>query len=257
MVLMAIGDVCGQGGIDFLSNHLASLKRLYSVDVTVVNGENAAVVGATPAHIRSIYEMGADVVTLGNHVWARRELADKIDDMPYALRPLNMSDELPGNSVRIVETRAGVRVAVINLIGRVNMNVLSDNPFLAADRALNDLRHRADVFVVEIHAEATSEKCAMGFHLDGRVSVVFGTHTHIQTADERILPKGTGYITDLGMTGPLISALGVKPQQAVNYFLGKIHKRYESAPGPCGISGALFNIDSSGKCTSAERISIS
>ncbi len=257
MILLAIGDVSGGGGMEILSRHLRSLKKMYSADITVVNGENASVIGASPDQIKEIFDMGADVVTLGNHVWGRRELAERFEDFPYLLRPLNMSAELPGDGWTVVHTRSGKRVAVINLIGRVNMNCLTDNPFVAVDRKIRELSGIADIFVVEIHAEATSEKVALAYYLDGRVSAVYGTHTHIQTADERVLPKGTGYITDLGMTGPIESALGIKPEQAVSYFLGGLYQRYESAKGPCRINGAMFEIDDdTGKCRSVSRISV-
>ena len=201
-----------------------------------------------------ILDAGADVITLGNHTWNRREICTYLDESRYILRPANFLPSLPGQGWSVYETRIGP-VAVVNLIGRCNMDFGPDNPFLVADKVLAELGS-IPVFV-DFHAEATSEKLAMGFYLDGRASAVWGTHTHVQTADERILEKGTGYITDLGMTGPLRSVLGVKPEQSIDLFRGELTSRFEWPAGPGRLCGAVFSVDgASGKCTAVERVAV-
>lgn len=255
--ILAIGDVVGTSGIHMLEMHLSHLRRLKNADMVVVNGENTALIGMSPDHAKRLFDAGADVITLGNHTWGRRELAGVIEDMPYVLRPYNFAPQTPGRGACVFVTGRGVRVGVISLIGRCSMSFIPDNPFYAADRALRELKDTADLVVVDMHAEATSEKIALAYYLDGRAAAVFGTHTHVPTADARVFPKGTGYITDLGMTGPIDSVLGVKPEQSVSYFLGNVPVRYETAPGDCVLSGALFEIDEkTGKCLGVERIEI-
>jgi len=257
MILLAIGDIVGASGVEMLERHLSALRKLKSADMIIVNGENAAGFGITKPLAERIFAAGADVVTLGNHTWDRREIAGVIDDYPLMLRPYNYAPQTPGNGLCVFETSRGVRVGVVSLIGRCMMSFIPDNPFYAADKALQELSGKADVVAVDIHAEATSEKLALAYYLDGRVSAVFGTHTHVPTADARVFPGGTGYITDLGMTGPSHSVLGVVPQQSVSYFLGNVPVRYDVAPGPCMLCGALFEIDpATGRCTAAERLEI-
>ena len=252
--VMAVGDVTGVGGLRCLKKHLRSLKKLYHIDFCVVNGENASGVGITPQQAEDILDAGADVITLGNHTWNRREICTYLDESRYILRPANFLPSLPGQGWSVYETRIGP-VAVVNLIGRCNMDFGPDNPFLVADKVLAELGS-IPVFV-DFHAEATSEKLAMGFYLDGRASAVWGTHTHVQTADERILEKGTGYITDLGMTGPLRSVLGVKPEQSIDLFRGELTSRFEWPAGPGRLCGAVFTVDgASGKCTAVERVAV-
>lgn len=252
--ILAVGDVVGACGVKHLSRCLRSLKKRKSIHFTVVNGENAAMVGLTPNDAEDIFAAGADVITLGNHTWNRREICTYLDESRYILRPANFLPSLPGQGWGVYETRIGP-VAVVNLIGRCNMDFGPDNPFLVADKVLAELGS-IPVFV-DFHAEATSEKLAMGFYLDGRTSAVWGTHTHVQTADERILEKGTGYITDLGMTGPLRSVLGVKPEQSIDLFRGELTSRFEWPAGPGRLCGAVFTVDSaSGKCTAVERVAV-
>lgn len=253
MKLLCIGDVVGKPGLDTLSRRLRPLQRELGVDFTIVNGENAAMVGMTPQQGDEIFAAGADVITLGNHVWGKRQIVPWLEDHPDALRPANLAPQTPGEGWGIYETRAG-RVLVMNLIGRCEMAFGPDNPFLAADKILREQQSEYDFALCEIHASATSEKLAMGYHLDGRCAAVWGTHTHVQTADERVLPQGTGYITDLGMTGPWESVLGVEPAQSIALFRGDLTEYFRPAEGPCVLSGALFDIGRDGKCHSVTRI---
>ncbi len=250
--LLAVGDVCGSAGVRILDRQLRALKRRCGADFCVVNGENAAVVGITPRQADEIFDAGADVITLGNHSYHRREIGTYLDDCPYILRPANDSPLYPGRGLGLYDTRAG-RIAVMNLIGRCDMAFGPDNPFLLAEKLLKELPTR--LIFLDFHAEATSEKLAMGWHLDGRVTAVWGTHTHVPTADCQILPKGTGYVTDLGMTGPIRSVLGIRPEQSVATFRGGFTSRFETAEGPCKLEAVLFTVDTdTGLCLKAERV---
>lgn len=250
--VLAVGDVCGGAGLGYLQRRLRPLKQAHGVDFCVVNGENAAIVGITPKQADAIFAAGADVVTLGNHSFQRREIANTLEDNLYLLRPANESPLFPGRGVGVFDSKAGP-VAVVNLLGRCGMDFRPDNPFLMVDRLLKPLETK--LILVDFHAEASSEKRAMGYYLDGRVSAVWGTHTHVPTADDEILPKGTGYVTDLGMTGPRISVLGVKPEQSITHFRGGMNSRFETADGPCKLEAVLFTLDSAtGKTLHTERI---
>ena len=250
--VLAIGDVVASPGLEKLRRTLRQLKRRRGADFVVVNGENAAVVGITPSQAEEILDAGADCITLGNHTWAKREIADYMDDCPQIIRPANYAPQVPGRGWQVFETKAG-DVAVIDLIGRCSMDYTPDNPFLMVEKILKEIT--AKIILVEIHAEATSEKLAMGYMLDGRVSAVWGTHTHVPTADARVLPKGTGYVTDLGMTGPRDSILGIRPDLSIAKFRGDLPERYRWADGPTKLEGVLFTLDSAtGKCLKAERI---
>ena len=253
--LLAVGDVVGQGGLDCLGRHLRSVKKLHNADFTVVNGENASGVGLTPRQAQSIFDAGADVITLGNHTWNRLQIKDFLEECPYILRPANYPKGLPGRGYGVFDGPRGLRVGVMNLIGRLELPPHNDSPFTTADHLLKETD--ADIVVVDFHAEATSEKGAMGYYLDGRVQAVWGTHTHVPTADCQVLPQGTGFVTDLGMTGPVRSVLGIKPEQSVNLFLGGLPQRFEEAEGPCKLNGVLFAIDTeTKKCVSVERVDI-
>ncbi len=252
--ILAVGDVVSKSGIDFLSKNLRSLIRFKKIDFTVVNGENAALLGLTPSQADEMLACGADVITLGNHSFNRKEILGYLDDSSYILRPANFAPQVAGRGWAVYEAPFG-EVCVINLIGRCDMSFGPDNPFLAVDKILKQIDCK--VILVDMHAEATSEKLAMGYYLDGRVSAVWGTHTHVQTSDAGVFPKGTGYITDLGMTGPSVSVLGVKPEQSVSMFLGNPHFRFEAAPGPCKMECAVFELDeASGLCLSTEALRI-
>ena len=251
--LLAVGDVVAQSGLDYLSRVLPRLKRENGIHFTVVNGENAAGIGLLPHQAEEILDAGADVVTLGNHTWSKRQIADYLDGAPCVLRPANFSPRLPGRGYGVFDGPHGLRIGVLNLIGRVEMDHKVDNPFLTADRILKN--PEADLVVVDFHAEAPSEKLALGWYLDGRVSALWGTHTHVPTADGKILPRGTGHITDLGMTGPRNSVLGIRPEDSINKFLGGLPRRYEAAEGPCGLNAVCFTIDTRTKrCTGVTRL---
>ncbi len=250
--VLTIGDVVASSGLHYVARNLRQLKHQYAVDFCIVNGENAANLGITPEQADRLFEAGADVITLGNHAFGQRTIVSMVDDCPYLLRPENFSPLSPGRGFGIYDTKAGP-AAVLVLAGRVAMDYTPDNPFLAAERILKTLDTK--LVFVELHAEATSEKLAMGYHLDGRISALWGTHTHVPTADLQILPKGTGYVTDLGMSGPRYSVLGIKPELSIAKFRGELTRRYEPAPGPCKIEGALFTIDAAtGLCRNTERI---
>lgn len=252
--ILAVGDVVGEPGLKHLERHLRSLQKLKKIDFTVVNGENASGVGLTPEQAWRIYDAGADAVTLGNHTFGKMQIRGFLEDTPWILRPANYTGRAPGNGCRIFDLN-GIRIRVVNLIGRCDLDWKANDPFTTMDRLLE--KEKADVTLVDFHAEATSEKLALGYYLDGRVSAIWGTHTHVPTADERVYPKGTGYITDLGMTGPIESVLGIEPWQSVESFLGGLPGRYKPADGPCKLQGAVFTLDSStGLCTAVERIEI-
>ena len=250
--VLCVGDVVGNPGMDRIRRHLRQLKRKHNADFCIVNGENAAVTGITPNQAEDILDAGADVITLGNHTWGKREIVPYMEDSSLILRPANFAPQQPGLGWHVYETKAG-DVAVIDLIGRCNMDYCPDNPFLQVERILKQIK--ANIILVEIHAEATSEKLAMGYMLDGRVSAVWGTHTHVPTADARVLPKGTGYVTDLGMTGPRDSVLGIRPDLSIAKFRGDLTERYRWAEGPTKLEAVLFTIDAAtGKCLRAERV---
>ena len=252
--VLAVGDVVGNPGMERICRSLWKLKRDVGADFVIVNGENAAVVGMTPHQGEDILDAGADVITMGNHTFGKRELVDYLDDCPQILRPANLAPQAPGKGWGIFDTKAG-SVAVIDLIGRCNMDYGPDNPFLQVEKILK----QADVKIrlVEIHAEATSEKLAMGYMLDGRVSAVWGTHTHVPTADAQVLPKGTGYVTDLGMTGPKHSVLGIRPDLSIAKFRGDLTSRYQWADGPTKLEAVCFTIDTAtGKCKAVERVDV-
>ena len=252
--VLAVGDVVGEPGLRHLERHLRPLQKLKNIAFTVVNGENASGVGLTEEQAWRIRDAGADAVTLGNHAFGKTQIAACLDETSWLLRPANLSDRAPGHGCEIFDL-GGVRIRVLNLIGRCDLSWGADNPFTAADRNLE--RGEAELTLVDFHAEATSEKLAMGYYLDGRVSALWGTHTHVPTADERVYPKGTGYITDLGMTGPVESVLGIEPAQSVESFLGGLPGRYRPAAGPCKLQGAVFTLDgSTGRCTGVERIDL-
>ena len=254
--ILAVGDVCGEGGQDILASRLRELKQAEDIHFTVVNGENASGVGILPRQARDIFDAGADVITLGNHTWNRIQIADFLEDDRYTLRPANYTNRVPGRGWGVYDGPKGLRIGVMNLIGRCEMDSNFENPFTTADKVLKRMEG-VDVVLVDFHAEATSEKGAMGFYLDGRVQAVWGTHTHVPTADAKVLPRGTGFLTDLGMTGPAQSVLGMRPEQAVNRFLGGLPMRFEPAPGPCKLESAVFSIDTDRRrCVGVERVDV-
>ena len=256
MIVLAIGDVVGDPGMDTLCRRLRKLKKEVGADLTVVNGENATPVGKgiTPALAEEIFNAGADVITLGNHTFGNRQICDYLDEQPYILRPLNYPPQQPGQGYAVMDC-GGQRVCVANLQGRVGMDYIPSDPFAAADWLLKNVD--ADFYLVDFHAEATSEKQAMGWHLNGRAAAVWGTHTHVPTADIRVLPGGTGYVTDIGMTGGVDSVIGVKWEQSLNMFRGQLTERFKPSDKNCRIQGAVFEIDKQGKCVNAFRVDVS
>ena len=252
--VLCVGDVVGNPGVERVRRSLRYLKRQTQADFVIVNGENAAVVGMTPQQAEDILDAGADVITMGNHTWGKRELVPYMEDTTRVLRPANYAPQAPGRGWGIFDSKAGP-VAVIDLIGRCNMDYTPDNPFLAVEKILKDIDTK--LVFVEIHAEATSEKLAMGYMLDGRVTAVYGTHTHVPTADAQVLPQGTGYVTDLGMTGPKHSVLGIRPDLSIAKFRGDLTERYRWADGPTKMEAVLFTVDTAtGLCRHAERVDL-
>ena len=249
--ILAVGDIVGEGGLDILYRRLRELRQQTGAHFAVVNGENASGVGITPAQARRIFDAGADVITLGNHTWNRIQIGEYLDKEPNILRPANYAAQLPGRGMGVYPCQ-GLRIAVINLMGRVELNPHLDSPFQGAVSLLR--KGGFDLALVDFHAEATSEKGAMAWYLDGRAQAVWGTHTHVPTADCQILPKGTGFVTDLGMTGPSRSVLGIKPEHSINLFLGGLPRRYEEADGNCKLNACLFVIDTEKKrCVEVRR----
>ncbi len=255
--VLAVGDVVSDTGLDCLRRHLRHLKKEHGVHFTVVNGENAAGLGLLPHHAEEMLDAGADVITLGNHTWSKRKICDYLDSSPAILRPANYAPGLPGRGFGAYDGPEGLRIGVLNLMGRFQLDSNLSSPFRAADRILSGPGQECDVLLVDFHAEATSEKGAMGWHLDGRVQAVWGTHTHVPTADTQIFPQGTGFLTDLGMTGPDRSVLGIRPEHSINRFLGGLPTRYEAAPGAAKLNAALFTIDTQRRvCVDVQRCDI-
>lgn len=254
--VLALGDVVGRPGRKALQAKLPALRQKYKIDFVIVNGENSAGgAGIDHACAREIKDSQADVITLGDHTWQRSEAAKLLEENPkWIIRPANYPPSAPGLGYTIVEV-AGVKIGVMNLMGRVFISQFLDCPFRMADSILEGPLKDCPIVICDMHAEATSEKRAMGYYLDGRVSLVFGTHTHVQTADEAILPKGTGYITDLGMCGPESSVLGLSTQVSIDRFVTGMKHSYEVGTGRVNLNGIVAQIDSkSGKAISIERV---
>ena len=253
--ILCIGDVVGPAGVEYLEKHLWQYRTEQRADMVIVNGENAAIGnGIDCQSAERLLASGADVITSGNHVWQKKDIRTFLDERRELLRPANYPDTCPGTGYGIFSIN-GYRVLVFNLMGTVYLEPLAD-PFASADRILNRMAGQYDFAILDLHAEATSEKIAMGYFLDGRVAAVFGTHTHVQTADPHVLPHGTGYVTDLGMTGADESVLGVKVSCILEKFTTRMPVRFEAADGKVTSHGILLCVDpESGKCTSIENIS--
>lgn len=253
--ILCVGDVTGSIGCEFLRARLPGLKRLKGIDLCVVNGENSADGnGITPNSLRHLLDSGADIVTTGNHSFRRKESYPLYEEREDLLRPANYPDAAPGRGVAVVDL-GRVQAAVINLMGTVYLESLR-SPFEALEDILGDPR-LPKLKIVDFHAEATGEKRALGFFADGRVTALFGTHTHVPTADECVLPKGTGYITDVGMTGPVQSVLGVKPEIIIGRYITKMPARFDLASGACKLDCVVFTADErTGLCTGVERITV-
>lgn len=255
MKILFIGDIVGRAGRQALAHRLDRLIDKYEVDFVVANGENAAAgFGLTIDIARELFDLGIDVLTSGNHIWDKKEILDYLDRQKRLLRPANYPDGLPGAGSGLYATSAGLKVGVLNLEGRVFMNNLNC-PFRAADAAIAQLRQTTPVILVDFHAEATSEKMALGHYLDGRVSAVVGTHTHVQTADEHILPGGTAYLTDAGMTGSRDAVIGIRKELAIEKFLTQVPVRFEVSKKDPVLCGVLFTIDeTTGRAVAVERV---
>ncbi|MBE7023155.1 MAG: TIGR00282 family metallophosphoesterase [Clostridia bacterium] len=254
MRILAIGDIVASDGREFIYNNLGRIKRKYKIDYCIANGENAAETNGITVDIANNFLCsGVDVITLGNHTFANREYAEVLTDMPRVIRPCNYPSETEGMGYYI-DDLGFVRIGVINTIGRVNMDPV-DCPFRATEKILKEIEGKADIVIVDFHAETSSEKLAFGNYFDGKVTAVFGTHTHIQTADAYILPGGTGYISDLGMTGVRDSVLGVKKEVIMNMYYTRKRTKFEKAEGEVWFCGAVFDIDDKTKgVTEVERL---
>ncbi len=258
VLILFVGDVVAKGGRRAVFSGLESLSAEYDIDLVVVNGENAAGgFGVTQSVVDEFFNHGVDVITTGNHAWDKREALGFIDDEPRLLRPENYPPGTPGRGWHLAVSRTGERVGVLNTMGRVFMHPDLDCPFRCADRVLESIPSDVKVILVDFHAEASSEKVAMGWYLDGRVSAVVGTHTHIPTADERVLPGGTAFISDVGMTGCYNSVIGMKTEGSLRRFLSKVPQRLEPATGVATFCGVLIDVDElTGKSRSIKRISL-
>lgn len=242
MKILAIGDIVGENGVNKLKDMLPKIKHQLKIDFCIVNAENAAGgMGITKKIFDDIINLNIDVITMGNHTWAKKDIFSFIDNQKI-IRPANYSKGVPGRGYQVFECK-NKKIAVINLIGRTDMNVLSENPFLVVDNIVNKIKDNVDIIILDFHAEATAEKIAMSYFLDGRITAIYGTHTHVQTADERILPKGTGYITDIGMTGPIESVIGMDIDASIKRFVTSLPERYKLAEGNCKFNGCIFDIN--------------
>lgn len=255
MRILFIGDIVGKPGREAVRILLPQLVKKYKIDFSIANAENAAGgSGITPGLAEELFSFGLNMLTSGDHIWKKKEVLEIIDSETRILRPANYPQGSPGRGYAVIETKGGQSLGVINLEGRVFMSTL-DCPFKCAQAAIEEIKEKTRVILVDIHAEASSEKVALGWFLDGTVSAVLGTHTHVQTADERILPGGTAYITDLGMTGPYDSVIGRKVEQILARFLTQMPVRFEMASENVQLHGVVLDIDEeTGKARSIERI---
>jgi len=254
MKILFIGDIVGRPGRDILKEVLPRIKERDGIDFVITNGENAAGgFGLTPKVAEGLYSNGVDLITSGNHIWARKEVYEIISREPRLIRPANFPPEVPGKGWTVREAK-GNKIGIINLEGQVYLSNL-DSPFRCVDAIIERIKKETPVIVVDFHAEVTSEKIAMGWYLDGKVSALIGTHTHVQTADERILPAGTAYITDVGMTGAEDSVIGIKKEIALKRFLTQLPVRMEVASGDVVFSAVIIEIDEkTGKARSIRRL---
>ena len=256
MRILAVGDLIGNAGIQKLKKEIGKLRETEKIDFVIVNGENSAEgMGITQKNFDDILSCNVNCITMGNHTWGKKDIF-KFIDQPKLIRPANYPKGVVGKGYGIYNS-GNKNIAVINLIGRVDINVLSENPFLIAKEIINNINKDVDMIFVDFHAEATAEKIAMGYFLDGKVTAIFGTHTHVQTADEKILPKGTAYISDIGMTGPKNSVIGMDIGVSIKRFETTLPERYKIATGECMLNAVIFDIDDeSNKVKSIKRINI-
>ena len=242
MKILAVGDLIGNAGVSKLKKELNKIIEQENIDFVIVNGENAGEgMGITQKNFNDLLDEKIDVITMGNHTWGKKDIF-KFIDHPKLLRPANYPKGVVGKGYSIYEC-GNKKIGVINLIGRVDINVLSENPFIIGKEIVNKIKNEVDIIVVDFHAEATAEKIAMARYLDGEITILFGTHTHVQTADETILEKGTGYITDLGMTGPKHSVIGMDIDASIKRFVTTLPERYRIATGECMLNAVIFDVD--------------
>ena len=255
MNILAVGDIVGNIGIKEFQKRLPELKNKYEIDFIIVNGENAAEgMGITEKNFNDILNAGADCITMGNHTWGKKEIF-KIIDHPKLLRPINYPQGVCGKGYNIFKCK-DKKIAVINAMGRAEINVQTENPFLKVIKVVDKIKNTVDMIFLDFHAEATAEKQAMGYFLDGKITAMFGTHSHVQTADEKIMEKGTGYISDIGMTGPKQSILGMDRDAALKRFLTSLPEKYKVATGDAMFNGCIFKVDDkTNKVTEIIRIS--
>lgn len=256
MNILAIGDLVGESGVKKLKQELPRIRAQENIDFVIVNAENSAGgMGITTKIFEDLLALKVDCITMGNHTWGKKDIFTFIDH-PKLLRPANYSKGVVGKGYGIYEC-SGKKIAVINLIGRTDMNVLSENPFTVANELVEDLKDKTDMIIIDFHAEATAEKIAMGIYLDGKITALYGTHTHVQTADEQILDKGTAYISDIGMTGPKNSVIGMDPEASIKRFVTSLPERYKLADGICIFNGCIFEInDDNCRVVKINRINI-
>lgn len=242
MNILAVGDLVGNVGIQELKKRFPKIKKDYKIDFTIVNAENSAEgMGITEKNFNDILSIGVDCITMGNHTWGKKDIF-KFIDHPKLLRPNNYPEGVCGKGYNIYKCN-NKKIAVINSMGRAEINIGLENPFLITNKTVEEIKNDVDIIILDFHAEATAEKVAMGYFLDGKVTAVFGTHTHVQTADEKILPKGTAYITDIGMTGPKNSALGMDLDVAIKRFTTSLPERYKIATGECILNAVIFEVN--------------
>ncbi len=256
MNILAVGDIVGSIGVTELQKRLKKIKKEYNIDFCIVNGENAADgMGITEKNFKDILLSGADCVTMGNHTWGKKEIFKFIDD-PKIIRPANYPEGVCGKGYGIYLVN-GKKICVINAIGRAEINIMTDNPFLVVNSIIEKVKNDVDIIILDFHAEATAEKKAMAYYLDGKITAMFGTHTHVQTGDEQILEKGTAYITDIGMTGPKKSIIGMETEVALKRFLTSLPEKYKVATGEAIFNGVVFKInDENNKVEKIKRIYI-
>ena len=256
MRILAIGDLVGNAGVKKLKTELNKIRENEKIDFVIVNGENAGEgMGITEKNFKDILEEKVDVITMGNHTWGKKDIF-KFISHPKLLRPANYVQGVPGKGYHIYQCM-DKKIAVINLIGRVDVNVLSENPFIIAKKLIEKLKEKTDIIIIDFHAEATAEKIALGYFLDGEITILFGTHTHVQTADEKILEKGTAYITDIGMTGPKKSVIGMDVEASIKRFETTLPERYKIASGECMLNGVVFDVDNcTNKVKEIKRINL-
>ena len=254
MKILAVGDIVGESGVKELQKNLPKIKKEKNIDFVIVNGENSAGgMGITESIFKNILHSGGNVVTMGNHTWGKKDIFNFID-APELIRPANYPEGVVGKGYNIYNCN-DKKIAVINLIGRVDINILTENPFILSTKIIDKIKNNADIIIVDFHAEATAEKIALGYYLDGKVTAIFGTHTHVQTADEKILPNGTGYITDIGMTGPKYSVIGMDIKASIKRFETTLPERYKVAEGECIFNSCIFDIDdNTNKVIKIERL---